>query len=597
VQAFQRAAAGVVGGIVLGVGAARPVDAGYQTSALVGEGPAVGTDVGDELSALLVRAAAEDGMVTAALDGEAGADDRTRVAFAFAPEGLPVLFMELEFTPTETVTVEEGSPFSVLAGAVYVGSEEDPSRLVVTTADTLPLNGDVVRDTVKVGVDDWLLITTAKRSLVGALAGQTQTGVLVGGLVLALLTAGLVEVLGKRREYALHLVEERTVDLEAARQAAEDANRSKSEFLSRMSPELRTPLTAVLGFGQLLELEPLRTDQQESVAQILKGGRHLLDLINEVLDISRIEAGELSLSPEAVHVEELLQEGVDLIRPLADQHGIQLVLDHSGACDCYVFADRQRAKQVLLNLLSNAVKYNRARGTVALSCAQATDTEVRINVTDTGPGIPAERVGRLFTAFERLGAEHTTVEGTGIGLALSQRLAGAMGGHLGVESTLGHGSTFYVELPRVEGPLHRYERLNGHTDPTPVTPAAEHRRVVLHIEDNLSNLKLVERIFARRPDVEVVAAMQGSLGMELAREHSPALVLLDLHLPDMGGDQVLQRLRDDPATASIPVVIVSADATPGQVQRLLTAGATAYLTKPIQVRELLAVLDDALTGP
>jgi Signal transduction histidine kinase len=313
-----------------------------------------------------------------------------------------------------------------------------------------------------------------------------------------------------------------------------------------------------------------------------------------VLDISRIEAGELSLSPEAVHVEELLQEGVDLIKPLADQNGIQLVLDRSGVCDCYVFADRQRAKQVLLNLLSNAVKYNRARGTVALSCAQSSDTLLRVNVTDTGPGIPAEHIDRLFTAFDRLGAETSTVEGTGIGLALSQRLAGAMGGRLGVESTLGHGSTFYVELPRVEGPLHRYERLNGDSATTASAPSSDQRRVVLHIEDNLPNLKLVERIFATRPDVEVVAAMQGSLGLELAREHSPVLVLLDLHLPDMGGEQVLQRLRDDPATASIPVVIVSADATPGQVRRLLTAGATAYITKPIEVREILSVLDDAL---
>jgi CheY-like chemotaxis protein len=376
--------------------------------------------------------------------------------------------------------------------------------------------------------------------------------------------------------------------------AAEVANHSKSEFLSRMSHELRTPLNAVLGFGQLLELEELTDDQHESVDQILKGGHHLLDLINEVLDISRIEAGELRLSPEAVLVSELVHEAVDLIRPLADQRGIQVVADRSGSCDCYVFSDRQRAKQVLLNLLSNAVKYNRSRGTVAVSCAQPSPTHVRLDVADTGPGIPAERLGQLFTPFERLGAQDTDVEGTGIGLALSRRLTEAMGGTLTVASTLGQGSTFSVVLPRVEGPVERYERLSA--EPERAAVATTQPSKVLHIEDNLANLKLVERIFARRADIEIVAAMHGRLGLELAHEHRPILVLLDLHLPDMGGEQVLQRLRDDPVTASIPVVIVSADATPGQVQRLLAAGATAYLSKPVDVRELLAVLDGALVS-
>jgi CheY-like chemotaxis protein len=216
---------------------------------------------------------------------------------------------------------------------------------------------------------------------------------------------------------------------------------------------------------------------------------------------------------------------------------------------------------------------------------------VCISVVDTGMGIPAERLGMLFTPFERLGAEHTGEEGTGIGLALSKRLAEAMGGSLRAESLLGKGSTFTVELPRVEGPVERYERLNGDTHPA--AEPATHRRVVLHIEDNLSNLTLVERILGQRSGVEVVAAMHGRLGLELAREHHPLLVLLDLHLPDMGGEQVLQRLRDDPATAPIPVVIISADATPGQMQRLLSAGASAYLTKPIDVRELLRLVDEA----
>jgi PAS domain S-box-containing protein len=376
-----------------------------------------------------------------------------------------------------------------------------------------------------------------------------------------------------------------------AQESADAANRSKSEFLSRMSHELRTPLNAVLGFGQLLEIEELNDAQRDAVTHILKGGRHLLDLINEVLDISRIEAGELALSPEPVLASELVQDAVDLIRPLADQRGIQVVVDGSGVCDSYVFADRQRVKQVLLNLLSNAVKYNRPRGTVAVSCEQPAATRVCISVADTGMGIPAEQLGMLFTPFERLGAEHSGEEGTGIGLALSKRLAEAMSGTLRADSSLGKGSTFTLELPRVEGPVERYERLNGDTQPA-AKPAA-HGRVVLHIEDNLSNLTLVERILAQRPGLEVIAAMHGRLGLELAREHQPLLVLLDLHLPDMGGEQVLQRLRDDPATAAIPVVIISADATRGQMQRLLSAGASAYLTKPIDVRELLRLVDEA----
>ena len=378
-----------------------------------------------------------------------------------------------------------------------------------------------------------------------------------------------------------------------AQHAAEAANRAKSEFLSRMSHELRTPLNAVLGFGQLLEIEDLPDDQRDAVEHILKAGRHLLGLINEVLDISRIEAGELQLSPEPVLAGDIIAEAVDLLRPLAGQRNVQVILDRVGACDCYVYADRQRVKQVLLNLLSNAVKYNRPRGTVALSCEQPSDpTRVSITVTDTGVGIPAERLDLLFTPFERLGAEHTTEQGTGIGLALSQKLAEAMGGTLTAVSRLGHGSTFTLELPRVEGPVERYERLNDGGRRAADSPVACDRFVVLQVEDNLSNVTLVERVLAQRPGVEVVAAMQGRLGLELAREHRPGLILLDLHLPDMGGDHVLQRLRDDPATASIPVVIISADATEGQVRRLLTAGATAYLTKPFDVQELLGIVDN-----
>jgi PAS domain S-box-containing protein len=387
--------------------------------------------------------------------------------------------------------------------------------------------------------------------------------------------------------------------LRSAQQAAETANRSKSEFLSRMSHELRTPLNAVLGFSQLLKLQSLSDQEAEAVDQILKGGRHLLDLINEVLDISRIEAGRLLLSPEAVLVSDLVEESMDLVRAMAEERDVRLVTDRTGM-EAYVFADRQRAKQVVLNLLSNAVKYNHPRGSVAVSCRDHGATELRISVADTGPGIRAEMMGRLFAPFDRLDAGQTDVEGTGIGLALAKSLAEAMGGTLSVESVLGQGSTFSVDLPRVEGPVERYERLQpeqatriagptGHAEPG-------RRHKVLYIEDNPSNLRLIERILGRREDIEVVSAMQGRFGIELARQHQPSLILLDLHLPDIGGEEVLRRLVDDPLTASIPVVMVTADATVGQVQRLLSAGAAAYLTKPLDVAQLLGLLDEMLVS-
>jgi signal transduction histidine kinase len=379
-----------------------------------------------------------------------------------------------------------------------------------------------------------------------------------------------------------------------AQAAAEAANRAKSEFLSRMSHELRTPLNSVLGFGQLLEIDYLSDNQRDAVGHILKGGRHLLGLINEVLDISRIETGDLRLSPESVRLTELIEEAIALMRPMVEQRGMKLVVDRPDESTGYVFADRQRAKQVLLNLLSNAVKYNRPKGTVVVSCARVSDDRVRISVADTGMGIPSDRIGMLFTPFERLGAEHGVEEGTGIGLALSKRLTEAMSGTLTMTTSQGQGSTFTIELPSAEGPVERYERLT--LAPMYVPPVVTGGRLVLHIEDNLSNLSLIERVLAQRPGVEVIAAMQGRLGIELARKHQPSLVLLDLHLPDIDGEQVLQALRDDPTTSSIPVVIVSADATSRQIQRLLNAGAAAYITKPIDVREVLRHLDEAVVA-
>jgi PAS domain S-box-containing protein len=387
------------------------------------------------------------------------------------------------------------------------------------------------------------------------------------------------------------ITERRSTDdaLRAAKVEAERANRAKSEFLSRMSHELRTPLNSILGFGQLLELEPLNRDQAESVSQMMKAGRHLLDLINEVLDISRIESGAMTLSLEPVALDVMITECLDLVRPQASERRIELVnLDGTPR---HVHADRQRLKQVLLNLLSNAVKFNRDGGTITVSCEHGPDSAT-LRVTDTGPGIRPELVDRLFTPFDRLEADATGIQGTGLGLALSQRLVEAMGGDIGVDSAPAVGSTFSVVLPVGEAELAADAERDVPSTPVSANGAAE--RTVLYIEDNLANLRLVERIVNRRPGVQLVSALQGSIGLELAAQHHPDLILLDVHLPDLGGDLVLQRLKADPATAGIPVVMISADATSRQVRRFSQLGADEYLTKPLDVPAFLELLDERL---
>jgi signal transduction histidine kinase/CheY-like chemotaxis protein len=365
-------------------------------------------------------------------------------------------------------------------------------------------------------------------------------------------------------------VRQRSMELREAKEAADRANTAKSEYLSRMSHELRTPLNAILGFAQLLELEDLGEEQRENLHYILTAARHLLALINEVLDIAAIEAGRLPLSLEPVAVADVVAETVSLIRPLADQHQVLLV-NPPLSCASHVQGDRQRLKQILLNLLSNAVKYNRQGGRVELECGPGDDGRLRIQVVDTGPGIAAEAMGQLFVPFERLGNEQSGVEGAGLGLPLSRRLAEAMGGTLDVASELGQGSSFWVELPVAEGPVQRAERQQELPPPVPAPSEPEVAMTVLYIEDNLSNLQLVERVLSRRPGVRLISAMRPQLGLDLAAEHDPDLVLLDLHLPDMPGQEVLRRLRAEPRTAEVPVVILSADARPTPGRRWSTS--------------------------
>jgi PAS domain S-box-containing protein len=375
----------------------------------------------------------------------------------------------------------------------------------------------------------------------------------------------------------------------------ERANKAKSEFLSRVSHELRTPLNAILGFGQLLERQNPTETQRSRIRHILNAGKHLLRLINEVLDISRIESGRMQLSIEPVCVADALTEALELMRPLASERSIELSTLASFDTSVFVLADRQRFKQALLNLLTNAVKYTPVSGTVSVSHSANGDQNVRILVHDTGPGIPNEKLQRLFTPFERLGAEQSNVEGTGLGLALSQRLMQAMGGSIGVESIGGKGSTFWLELPRTKSPLLKrsVHKKNGDGRGAHSTFAS---RRILYIEDNLSNLTLIEQILEERPEIELLTAMQGKIGLDLARQHSPDLVLLDVHLPDLDGCEVISELKSSQATRDIPILVISADATASQINRLVTAGANTYLTKPLNVAEFFRVLDKTIAA-
>jgi PAS domain S-box-containing protein len=378
--------------------------------------------------------------------------------------------------------------------------------------------------------------------------------------------------------------------LREAKDEAERANRAKGDFLSRMSHELRTPLNAILGFAQLLTLGERSREDRESADQILRGGRHLLDLINEVLDISRVESGRLALSPEPVELAGVLDDCLRLVAPAAQARGI--TLDGTGCPDApAVLADRRRLTQVVLNLLSNAIKYDREGGHVALRCAPGVGDRVRVEVSDTGPGIAAGDVARLFVPFERLGAERRGVEGEGIGLALSHGLVRAMGGRMGVDTAPGRGSTFWVELPPHDAA--------PSPEPHAVADGDAHggeTRSVLYIEDNPANHRLVERVLSGRPALRLTTAATGAEGLAMAGAAPPDLVLLDLHLPDMEGGEVFDRLRAASSTAGVPVVVVSADPGAGERDDLLRRGVRAYLPKPLAVGEFLRVVDGIVSA-
>ena len=374
--------------------------------------------------------------------------------------------------------------------------------------------------------------------------------------------------------------------LELARMEAEQANVAKSEFMSRMSHELRTPLNSVLGFAQILQMELQSPSELEMIGYIVRSGGYLLELINEVLDISRVESGSIAISLELVSIEEIVAECLQLVAGDAATAGVEIV----DQCDLarHVRADPQHLKQVLVNLLSNAIKYNHAGGTVTVDCDEEAG-RVRLRVTDTGSGIAPELFDRLFAPFDRLDADAKGIEGTGLGLALSKGLMEAIGGSLGVESEPGKGSTFWLELPLATTSANFAD---ADRDAAPQDDATtDVAATVLYVEDNVGNVRLLERLLVHRPNIRLLTTLEGSVGVELARQHRPDLILLDVHMPDLSGFEVLELLRADEQTASIPVVMLSADASHEQIQRFRDAGARDYLTKPLDLQHFLSQLD------
>ena len=371
-----------------------------------------------------------------------------------------------------------------------------------------------------------------------------------------------------------------------AKETAERANAAKSEFLSRMSHELRTPLNAVLGFAQLLEMRYEDPRIREASDAISKAGNHLLQLINEILDISRIESGSLTLSIEPVEVAEAVAHAVDLVAPLASRADVKLLTESASLQGATVRADRKRLIQVLINIVSNAVKYNRKGGQVFVSGSEAADGLFRLDIADTGPGISLENRASLFQPFVRFGDQ--SIEGSGLGLVVSQRFAELMSGRIELKDSSDRGSTFSIFLPKATAEeLASVERVSAGLGDKPHFSG---ETKVLYIEDNLSNYRLLELAFQDWGGITLIAAVQGEIGIELAQAHAPDLILLDLHLPDISGEEVLRRLKSNPETRDIPVVVVSADAMSRQVKRLLSAGAVDYLTKPLDLRKLGTVM-------
>ncbi len=385
------------------------------------------------------------------------------------------------------------------------------------------------------------------------------------------------------------------LELNTAMAAAKKANLAKSDFLSSMSHELRTPLSAILGFAQLIESgsPPPTTSQKRSVDQILQAGWYLLELINEILDLALIESGKLSLSLEPISLVEVLRECRAMIEAQAQKRGISVSFPQF-EISYFVKADRTRMKQVLINLLSNAIKYNKVGGMVVVECLTSVSGRIRICINDTGEGLTRDKLKQLFQPFNRLGQEANVEEGTGIGLVVCKRLIELMGGVIGVESTVGKGSVFWIEMNLTT----EQKRASGIAKPTAIVQmkaqAAAQLSTLLYVEDNPANLMLVEDLIARRPDIRLLSATDGAQGIEIARTSRPDVILMDINLPGISGIKALKILAEDPTTVHIPVIALSANAIPRDIEKGLQAGFFRYLTKPIKVNEFMNTLDVAL---
>lgn len=384
-------------------------------------------------------------------------------------------------------------------------------------------------------------------------------------------------------------------ELNEAMAAAEKANRAKTDFLSNMSHELRTPLNAILGFAQLMEsgAPPPSPSQKRNLDQILKAGWYLLDLINEILDLALIESGKMTLSAEPVSLAEVMLECRAMIEPQAQKRGLAMTFPRF-EIPYFVKADRTRVKQVLINLLFNAIKYNKPGGTVAVESALAPLDSIRISVRDSGAGLAPEQLAQLFQPFNRLGKEAGAEEGTGIGLVVTKKLVELMGGAIGVESTVGSGSVFWIEMKLTAAPLLAVRDAEDAVLVRPLVPYGTPQRTLLYVEDNPANLELVEQLVARRPDLHLLSAADGNLGVEFARVYQPAVILMDINLPGISGLEAMRILQADPLTMHIPIIALSANAVPRDIEKALDAGFFNYLTKPIKVGQFMDALDAAL---
>lgn len=381
-----------------------------------------------------------------------------------------------------------------------------------------------------------------------------------------------------------------------AKEQAEKANRAKSEFLSSMSHELRTPLNAILGYTQLFEYDGnLKSQQIENVREIRKAGEHLLQLINDVLDLAKIESGNMTVSLEPVLVSRLLDECFTLVQPQADARGIRLSARIAEHVNTYVIADHVRCKQAVLNLLSNAVKYNHVGGEVEVVLAVEEGLKLRISVRDTGRGIPLQRQGEVFQPFNRLSAENSNIEGSGVGLVITKQLVEMMQGKLDFSSTEGVGTTFWMDFPIAsEWSADTLLMVNRKKDYSPAVLSVQRKCRVLYVEDNPTNIRLLQQIFARYPQLELEIAEEAFLGIYKARSTTPDLIILDINLPGLDGYEVLAVLKNDPSTGQIPVVGLSANAMPYDVERGRKAGFFDYLTKPVDINELIGVFNKLL---